>query len=357
VHSPLLAGLPLDSDHMNLMEDWGTYTPQLDTTGLPDPSLGTGSAEGFWHRRGIFIDGWARFHFGATGASAGNGTYRISLPFDAHPTLNSASLVTGAGTHLGLGWIQDDDTAANSQPVGCQLAAVGEMRLLRHATSLFVSSTSPIPWAAQDRISVPFHYIADPAALPDEPVTNLDAYRGGYAVPGRTTRQLDAYQRFTPLIENGTSGDFVNLGADGESVGWFRRSGRWVEGEVRFRFSGAGIDPAGAATFHFYLPTAIHSPPSPTGISPGQGAIIGDGRIRDQSVAANSKVVVVVPFNETGQVTFEDGFPVRRSTARLGYRGSNSVFLPGSPFALAENDRVSFRFAYLSGDSFTGGLQ
>lgn len=74
---------------------WRTYTPALTATTV-NPNIGTtGSALGRYTRNGDTVTTWGSITFGGAGIAAGNGTYRISVPFPR----TSAS----AGTNIVLG--------------------------------------------------------------------------------------------------------------------------------------------------------------------------------------------------------------------------------------------------------------
>jgi hypothetical protein len=78
---------------------WTAYTPNL-TASTTNPTLGTGSIrEGAWTRYGRLMVVRANVKFGTSGASAGSGSYRISLPATAK------TLTTGR--HIGSAYAFD----------------------------------------------------------------------------------------------------------------------------------------------------------------------------------------------------------------------------------------------------------
>lgn len=342
-HPPLLAGMPLTAARMNTLMDYGSYDPVL-TALTTNPNIGTGVVDGWWYRQGLRIIGGASIRFGSTGASAGSGDYRVSLPFDAHPTLNDFGF-DGYSAIIGSGFVRDDSAAATSRVVTCSPANASTVAMNVNGSSVAVGAASPFAWTSQDAIAIRFDYIADPADLPDEPVSQ-NHFRDGYPVPGRTVEFLDKYVSFSPRIELGTTDEYVNFGDDSEAVGWYRRTWKFVEGAARIRFNGSGIDLGGSLT----ISMLTHLPFQADGlirsaVNPGFGHPIGDGRIRDNDTAANSKLVTI---SSSSTDYYGDGVPVGRMTAEIGWDGSNVGMDPDNPIPWAANDRISFRFAYIT---------
>ena len=80
-----------------------SYTPAL-TASVSDPTLGSGSStSGFYIVDGKLVTVWSGIIFGSSGAAAGSGTYRVSLPVAADPS---------QGRFLGSGFLFKDGVAS-----------------------------------------------------------------------------------------------------------------------------------------------------------------------------------------------------------------------------------------------------
>ena len=127
---------------------WVTYTPTL-TASTSNPTLGTGSSvSGRYWRDGKFCQVQATVSFGTSGVAAGSGIYRISLPFTA-----SASNQTAVGT-----WTGYDSSAAGGVGGWCNIAAsTAYVTVVYNSDTFFTSSVTnalPWTWAASDSISL-----------------------------------------------------------------------------------------------------------------------------------------------------------------------------------------------------------
>lgn len=130
---------------------WTPYTPVL-TASTTNPTLGTGATvNGSWTRSGRTVTVNGNFVFG-TGATAGSGTYRISLPV-------TAKTLSG-GFHVGAAF--GNDTSANNGVDGVSRIGAGggwdkaELMLF----NVLVTATNPFTWAATDIISFTITYEA-----------------------------------------------------------------------------------------------------------------------------------------------------------------------------------------------------
>lgn len=144
-------------DNMKALGDpWIAYTPTL-TASTTNPTLGTGStASGFYIAAGKLIIGKAKIVFGSSGAVAGSGQYRLSLPVTAvNTTLNKINQTT---------FMSDSSAGANAQPTA-YLAATTYLQFAYSATwpsgtTTIVTDALPWVWAASDSIEVAFVYEA-----------------------------------------------------------------------------------------------------------------------------------------------------------------------------------------------------
>lgn len=161
----VLAGQVLTADDINNLDLSGTYTPAL--TASTDPNLGAdGQAVGTWHRNGHELSVWVRFWFSGTGVSAGSGSYRVSLPFDADTSLMEANENAGLGMLIGGGRAVDiSGTGAASENLTVQLASSTTVLLMAHHTNGQVGATVPFGWSDNERLTMYFRYLADPTAL------------------------------------------------------------------------------------------------------------------------------------------------------------------------------------------------
>lgn len=159
---------------------------------------------------------------------------------------------------------------------------------------------------------------------------------------GKTTHAdwgygLDRSGIYTPEIIGTTTNP--NLGADGEAVGSWHRSGHLITGWMRFLFSGTGLD-AGSGRYSYTLPfpadASIMSASGDTFQDFGAGFLVGVGYIRDESSLSSSRTFVA-------QLA-DAGSPSR---VKLLLDQSSFEIGSGSGFA-AEGDRHAVSFAYIA---------
>jgi len=138
-----------------------SYTPQLTATAT-NPALGFGgdyALEGRWWRWGHMVHAYIRLRFGSSGASAGSGFYRISLPVPA-----SSDYTFNAG--IGLGVQCGSATLRRQSPFD---AVIGSVQLTSANTIQInipgsvggVRENAPWTWGPSDAISVTVDYITD----------------------------------------------------------------------------------------------------------------------------------------------------------------------------------------------------
>ena len=121
---------------------WETYTPTL-TASTTNPTLGSGStATGRYARINKTVFYYAEFAFG-TGANAGSGSYRVSLPITA---LNALNVV-------GSGWLYDS-SANRLETCVVRLGATTYAWLYATATNTYqTQNAQPWTWAQGDAIN------------------------------------------------------------------------------------------------------------------------------------------------------------------------------------------------------------
>lgn len=123
-----------------------SFVPQLTAT-TTNPTLGTGATQtGHYRRFGDWVDGFALFIFG-TGATAGSGEYRVSLP-----------IASNAPQHTPLGGVWIFDNSATSFLVAaCSTITSNSGRIIVEAGSA-VTNALPWTWAVTDHILYRFAY-------------------------------------------------------------------------------------------------------------------------------------------------------------------------------------------------------
>lgn len=131
---------------------YADYVPAL-TASSSNPTLGSASvAVGRYAQDGDLVHGWAVVKFGTSGAAAGSGSYRISLPVTA---LGHATEFTIIGGSL----IADSSVGTvNSTYVLLLPAGGGDFVNLQAAAAL--TNSAPWAWAASDYMRIYFTYEA-----------------------------------------------------------------------------------------------------------------------------------------------------------------------------------------------------
>lgn len=139
----------VNTDVGTLAGAWTSWTPAL-TAVTTSPTLGTGStAEGYYKQVGKLVVWWARLVFG-TGAAAGTGSYRVSLPVTA---------VTRTGAVFGQGILYDDSASTAALTV-CKFVSTTTVEMLIGSATEVVSDANPWTWAQSDYITLSGMYEA-----------------------------------------------------------------------------------------------------------------------------------------------------------------------------------------------------
>lgn len=131
---------------------WTPYTPSL-TASTTNPTLGSGSVRnGAWTREGRKVTVNGNIVFGSSGAGAGSGTYRVSVPV-------TAKTLTG-GYHMGSAF--GNDTSANNGVDGISRigAGAGWDKIEMMLNNVLVTNAAPFTWGNSDIISFTITYEA-----------------------------------------------------------------------------------------------------------------------------------------------------------------------------------------------------
>lgn len=157
----------------------------------------------------------------------------------------------------------------------------------------------------------------------------------GKIITAEWGQTLSTFDTFIPALTADTTDP--NLGASGEIVGAFHRTGHMIIGWIRWFFSGAGVDP-GSGPYRLSVPfdadTSIME--TTTGSSAASFAV-AFGRIHDKSTGANT-TSVTCQFNTANSM-------------RLHVPGQNAVVTDSSPFIWASGDRGIVQFQYIADGS------
>ena len=131
-----------------------TYTPTL-TASTSNPTLGTGAQQfsRIW-LNGQHVTIWAYVRFG-TSASAGSGTYRLSIPaaYPLDPNFNN----------FPVGSVRLLDNSTSNQESGTLVADIdtGTFLIQHDNDGDFVSNSNPWTWADLDNILFIASYLTD----------------------------------------------------------------------------------------------------------------------------------------------------------------------------------------------------
>lgn len=131
---------------------YADYTPAL-TAASVNPTLGSGSvADGRYTQIDDHVEGDAFFQFGASGAAAGTGAYRVSLPVNAK---------TDALSFVAIGYAYMYDSSSGTLSIGvCSRVSTSTIQIIQHNNANPVGAGSPWTWANDDVIIVHFAYEA-----------------------------------------------------------------------------------------------------------------------------------------------------------------------------------------------------
>lgn len=157
-HPSFAAGETLPASKLRALAVRDSYTPEL-TASTTDPDLGTfGTIEGEFYITGSLVTVRISIQFGS-GASAGSGQYRVSLPPD-YP-LDPMYLDTSNPL---IGWVRLRDDSAPSEDTWAPYTQSDGLLSIRQESSpntTQVSASTPWTWAADDRIVGMFAYITE----------------------------------------------------------------------------------------------------------------------------------------------------------------------------------------------------
>jgi hypothetical protein len=145
----------LAARHNEFEGAWPSYTPALQAA-TTNPTLGTGSlVSGKYTRIGRTITGWAKIKFGTSGAAAGSGSYRVTLPVTASVPANAPHMVCGHG----YAWDASTNLIEELVPILPTGTSGSFLEFLKNG-SWAVNDAAPWTWTNSDEISVQFMYEA-----------------------------------------------------------------------------------------------------------------------------------------------------------------------------------------------------
>lgn len=134
----------------DMLQEPAAWTPAL-TASTTSPTLGdTGGTVGWHVLQGRLCQFWGRATFLGSGITAGSGSYRVSLPFDADTAIHLAGTETGNGDSIGHGHARDSSDAANTSTFGLSLHSASVAQLVASAGGT-VNPAAPFVPAAGDR--------------------------------------------------------------------------------------------------------------------------------------------------------------------------------------------------------------
>lgn len=129
---------------------WTSYTPVL-TAATTDPTLGTGSTqEGRYMINSGLVIARFKIRFGSSGAAAGSGEYRVSLP------VNASSDTPTTFTLEGFGVLYDWSVGSRRELCGWKYATATYVTGDVKDASIF--DNAPWTWANDDYITGTFIY-------------------------------------------------------------------------------------------------------------------------------------------------------------------------------------------------------
>lgn len=131
---------------------WSTYSPSL-TASTTNPTLGSSPTQtGRFCQIGKLVVCQIYLAFGSSGAAAGSGTYRVSLPV-------SASASATFRTAMGSGKLVDASTGTR-RTVVCRKNGLGDVELVLDGAAGIVTDAAPWVWANSDVITLDLSYEA-----------------------------------------------------------------------------------------------------------------------------------------------------------------------------------------------------
>jgi hypothetical protein len=135
----------VEADITAIEAAWTTYVPTFSTPS-GSPAVGTGGGAALTGRYKLIgklcvYSGYLKF--GSSGASAGTGEFRISLPFDAATVTDQA--------WVGSVYVNDTSAGATGHFHGVAIALSAATYLTFYAgTNTQVTNSSPMSWAGGD---------------------------------------------------------------------------------------------------------------------------------------------------------------------------------------------------------------
>jgi hypothetical protein len=140
----------INASSLNAIGTYTTYTPVL-TASVTNPVLGTGSfASGNYATINKICVGAGQIYFGSSGASAGSGEYKISLPLAGE----------GGSNVVGSGKLRDASAGFVAYLLSFAYDGTASRMGIQWGSgnALNVTAASPITFGASDQISFNFVY-------------------------------------------------------------------------------------------------------------------------------------------------------------------------------------------------------
>jgi hypothetical protein len=147
---PFSAGAVLTAAQLNTIGSYSVYTPVL-TASITNPTLGTGSTQfGAYATVNGMCVGYGSIIFGTSGAAAGSGNYRVSLP------------LTGVGSEYSIGGGRIRDASAGYVAYVLEVGFDGTANRMNfqfgNGVALSVNANNPITFDNGDQIFFQFQY-------------------------------------------------------------------------------------------------------------------------------------------------------------------------------------------------------
>lgn len=137
---------------LSTLGTWASYTPAL-TASTTNPTIGTGgnTQTGSYVQINKLVTGFAYIAFGSSGAAAGSGSYRVSIP------------VAPASTQIvcGHAWFYDSSAGFGYSGI-CTLPTTSSYVEFYNGNgnAIGVTNSAPFTWAGSDQIRCMFTYQA-----------------------------------------------------------------------------------------------------------------------------------------------------------------------------------------------------
>jgi hypothetical protein len=141
-----VANITLPGPTIDTEWTWSAWTPAI--TASVNPNTGSGVRIGRFTQAGSLVMANFTISFVDPGASAGSGSYLITLPVPANPNINA-----GAGQCLGFGWLYDGNPVLLRTCLYRLNTSTNMVCYYQGTPSFQLGSTTPHTWAAGDALT------------------------------------------------------------------------------------------------------------------------------------------------------------------------------------------------------------